>query len=264
VGDAFDKPVGVSEPSYVLASRDYADIAHLENPSVIERILSGTRSEGLAYVSALLQSGVSRYVLAGPKVALTAMAVEALTDLSREVLAWKKNGTIPEDFSGRPSGYQTWADLLKEIDSNPVDAERLKAMKAMFLAANKVNASDGEGILAYQLFQIAKRLNSGELLLLKVIHETHKKRDWPKSAQSSNASNWRLSMANRCGHGLSALVEQNERKLADNGLISPIVMSGHLETFRDDNARLTDLGMRFCENIERYEVTTASTVDPGS
>lgn len=62
-----DKPTLQPESSYVLAARDYADIAHLANPSVIERILSGTRSEGLAYVGALLQSGVSRYVLAGPK-----------------------------------------------------------------------------------------------------------------------------------------------------------------------------------------------------
>ena len=60
-------------------------------------------------------------------------------------------------------------------------------------------------------------------------------------------------MANKCGHGLSALVEQTERKLAQYGLISPIVMSGNLETFKDENARLTDLGLRFCENVQNYE-----------
>jgi hypothetical protein len=41
-------------PSYVLVARDYSDIAHLENPSVIERILSRSRSEKAAYVSALI------------------------------------------------------------------------------------------------------------------------------------------------------------------------------------------------------------------
>ena len=177
-----DKPIGVPEPSYVLANRDYADIAHLENPGVIDRILSGTRSEGLVYVSALLQSGLSRYVVAGPKVAVTAMAIEALADLSRELSAWRNAGTIPEDFSGRPSGYQTWVDLLREIDSNPVDGERLKAMKAMFLAANRVNASDGESILAYQLFQIAKKLTSGQLLLLKAAYKRAKRENFSPAA----------------------------------------------------------------------------------
>ena len=82
-----------------------------------------------AYVSRLLQSGMSVYLLAGPKVAVKAMTIEALTDLSKQVFAWHKAEKIPEDFSGRPSGYQTWVELLREIDSDPVDAERIKAMK---------------------------------------------------------------------------------------------------------------------------------------
>src|SRR5271157_2486664 len=161
-----DRPATPAEQSYVLVARDYADIAHLENPGVIERILSSSRAEKVAYVSALLTSGLSKYALAGPRVALAAMAVEALTDFGQEVSKWVKEGRIPEDFSGRPSGYQTWVELLQEIDSNPVDADRLKAMKAMFLAANQITASDGESILAYQLFQIARQLKSGQLMLL--------------------------------------------------------------------------------------------------
>lgn len=54
-------------PSYVLVARDYADIAHMENPGVIERILSSSRTERVAYVSALLTSGLSKYALAGRK-----------------------------------------------------------------------------------------------------------------------------------------------------------------------------------------------------
>ena len=160
-------------------------------------------------MSALLQAALPRYVLAGPKVAFTAMVIEGLTDLTKEISAWRRAGRIPEDFSGRPAGYQTWVDLLREIDSNPVDAERLKALKAMFLAANQINATDGESIVAYQLFQIAKMLNSGELPLLKVIYATHKAGTWPKGTfSSSRASDWRLFMATKPGHGLSALVKQ--------------------------------------------------------
>ena len=80
-----EKPAKSADASYVLVARDYADIAHLENPGVVERILSGSRTEKVAYVSALLTSGLSRYSLAGPKVALAAMTVEALTDFGREI-----------------------------------------------------------------------------------------------------------------------------------------------------------------------------------
>ena len=53
---ADDDKLDSAESNYVIVARDYADIAHLENPSVIERILSGSRTEKVAYVSALLTS----------------------------------------------------------------------------------------------------------------------------------------------------------------------------------------------------------------
>jgi hypothetical protein len=233
MGDDPDKPASPREPSYVLAERDYADIAHLENPSVIERVLSGSRSEATAYVSALLQSGITRYILAGPRVAFTAMAVEALTDLSREVSAWRKSGKIPEDFSGRASGYQTWVELLRELDLNPVDVDRLRAMKAMFLAANNVNATDGDSIVAYQLFQVAKKLNSGELFLLRAIYRGFASGSGPTGA-TVKVQEWAQVMAARMGHQLSALVLRDERALVDQGLISARLNNPGMEVVREE------------------------------
>jgi hypothetical protein len=254
-----DKPASPAEHSYVLVARDYADIAHLENPSAIERILSASRTEKVAYVSALLTSGLSKYALAGPKVAFAAAAVEALTDFGKEVSKWIKDGKIPEDFSGRPSGYQTWVELLQEIDSNPIDADRLKAMKAMFLAANIVSATDGESILAYQLFQIAKNLNSGPLMLLKAVYssyETYSK--GPRTGGSIETPQWRTMMANSIGHKLSALVGRDERKLVEYGLIAPWIRTDELLVPLMDG-RMTDLGIKFCRNLESY----GSTVSEG-
>jgi hypothetical protein len=254
------KPPSPAEPTYVLVARDYADIAHLENPGVIERILSGSRTEKVAYVSALLTSGLSKYALAGPKVAFAATAVEALTDFGKEVSEWIHERKIPNDFSGRPPGYQTWVELLQEIDSDPTDADRLKALKAMFLAANRVTATDGESTVAYQLFQIAKELNSGELLLLKAAFQAYKAKSFPQHAiLSANISNWRTVMANNLGHGLSSLIRQQEQALTEHSLISPIVMSGQLETIMGDPSRMSDLGIKFCENIESYQMEKPRT-----
>lgn len=250
-GDKAEPP----ELSYVLVARDYADIAHLENAGVIERILSSSRTEKVAYVSALLTSGISKFALAGPKVAFAATAVEALTDFGKEVSDWIKDGKIPEDFSGRPSGYQTWVELLQEIDSNPTDADRLKAMKAMFLAANDVNATDQLGILAYQLFQIAKSLSSSDLLLLRSVRKWHL--DYvhgPRSGGSMSTIQWRQTMAHRLGHNLSAMITRDERKLVEYGLIAPWTNASQLEVPLMD-ARMTDLGIKFCEKLEAYQET---------
>ena len=252
MGNAPEKPSRPLELTYVVTDRDYADIAHLENPGVIERILSATRTETTAYVGELLRSGISRYVLAGPKVAFAAMVMEALTDLSREISAWRRAGRIPEDFSGRPSGYQTWVELLREIDSNPVDADRLKALKAMFLAANEINATDGDSILAYQLFQIAKNLTSGQLLLLKATYNSYRGYvRGPRAGGTLPTQDWRDMMARALGHGLAALVAQDERKLVENGLIAPWSNKDEF-TVPIMDARMTDLGISFCRNLESY------------
>lgn len=239
-----------AEPSYVLVARDYADIAHLGNTGVIERILTGSRTEKVSYVSALLTSGLSKYALAGPKVAFAAMTVEALTDFGKEVSGWIKERKIPEDFSGRPSGYQTWVELLQEIDSNPVDADRLKAMKAMFLAANNMNATDAESIVAYQLFQIAKELKSGNLILLRACHQALRSGNYQRG-DPVMVQQWHQKMASNLHHQLTALVERDEKALVENGLLSRRV-DADSHVF-EDNGRLTDLGIRFCENLDSYE-----------
>jgi hypothetical protein len=249
------KSAALTESSYVLVARDYADIAHLENPGVIERILLSSRTEKVAYVSALLTSGLSKYALAGPKVAFAAMAVEALTDFGREVSEWIRIGRLPEDFSGRLSGYQTWVELLQEIDSNPIDADRLKAMKAMFLAANDVKATDQSSVLAYQLFQIAKGLSSSQLLLLRGVRGWHL--DYirgPRTGGSMPTVQWREAMAQRLGHKLSALIIRDEHKLVEYGLIAP---SGDAQEINVPlvDARMTDLGIKFCQNLETYQQT---------
>jgi hypothetical protein len=268
VGDD-DKVVAPPKVSYVLVARDYADIAHLENPNVIERILSRSRTEKVAYVSALLTSGLSKHALAGPKIAVAAMAVEALTDFGKEISEWIKGRKIPEDFSGRPSGYQTWVELLVEIDSNPTDAERLKAMKAMFLAANRVNATDAQSVVAYQLFQIAKRLDSGDLLLLKAVFEAYCAGD-TGGGRDRTLRQWATSISGRLGHQVLSLILRHERVLIEQELLHPRpkVVPGmdvfpprsaqELETvvYECHTGRLTDLGLEFCKNLENYKIET--------
>jgi hypothetical protein len=259
-----DKPEPRAESTYVLVARDYADIAHLENPGVIERILSRSRTEKVAYVSALLTSGLSKYALAGPKVALAAMAVEALTDFGREVSGWIKTGRVPEDFSGRPSGYQTWVELLQEIDSNPVDADRLKAMKAMFLAANEINASESQSVVAYQLLQIAKSLTSGELLLLRAVHDAYRNGVFSGTTGNVTLEGWAQTMAGRLGHGFFPLVIKDSVVLEQQGLINARVVIGSAPHQASENwvnpvnGRITNLGTRFCENILTYEAAVSS------
>jgi len=56
------------------------------------------------------------------------------------------------------------------------------------------------------------------------------------------------------GHSLMGLVDNAETVLVETSLISP-----RTGAFVDvNNFRITDLGIRFCENIQRYKVEKQS------
>jgi hypothetical protein len=174
---------------------------------------------------------------------------------SREVKKLREAGKIAADFAESKYGGQTWVELLRIIDEESPDADRLEALKAMFFAVNKVGASDGDRVKAYQLWLIAKNLSSGELLLLKTAFENKSKYGVGIEVQTTNKyTYWRASMAEAVGHGSAGLIDLHQKKPTDLGLLTPIVpnLMGDAITVRD--ARLSELGLAFCTNIQNYEI----------
>jgi hypothetical protein len=112
-------------------------------------------------------------------------------------------------------------------------------------------------MLSYQLFRIAKRLNSGELLLLRAIFDALMQNKY--TSNSIRLSDWAQNIAKLQGHNLAALVMRDERRLVEEQLISgyrdATVMPLN-QIVDDTNARLTDLGAAFCKNIQTYRIET--------
>jgi hypothetical protein len=141
------------------------------------------------------------------------------------------------------------------IDEETPDADRLEALKAMFFAVNKVETTDGEKIKAYQLWQIAKRLKSGELMLLKTVYANRDR--YGKGAdggKKNQFSYWASCMSDAIGHGSEGLTALHQKLPVELGLLHGSVVTG-MGTFIDPtNAGLTQLGLMFCANIENYEI----------
>jgi len=178
-----------------------------------------------------------------------------LQEVSREIKELRNKGKIPDDFADNKYGFQSWVDLLKTIDDEVPEEEKLDALKAMFYAVNKVGINDSERILNYQLFQIAKSLTSGQLMLLKVVHESYKASDFPTPAKNIPVIEWANKMAERFGHKLSYLVLKDEPALLEQGLIEPRTHGQELFVL-SRQSRITDLGIHFCENIQKYHIET--------
>jgi hypothetical protein len=176
--------------------------------------------------------------------------------VSQEIKELRDKGKIPDDFADEKKnkyGFKSWVDLIKAIDENPPDADLLEALMAMFYGANKVNATDAQKMLSYRLFHIAKRLTSGELLLLKTLYDAYKGSNF--NTEIISLTNWTQKIAKLQGHCLPALVLKDQRALMEEELISgyqDASVSAFNQSILERNARLSDLGIAFCQNIETY------------
>jgi hypothetical protein len=245
--------------SYILKPKDAALIVKLQDPTEIQRLLQKPLEAVAEVVSGYFASGNGYLAHAGFRIVQGAFKARLFEQFDHELRELRKKGKLPEEFSGNKNGYKSWIELLTILDEEIPDEDRLEALKAMFFAVNKIGIDDRQRVLNYQLFQIAKRLTSGELLLMKAVYEGYKNNDFAGAGQLY-LDGWARKMAGRLGHSLASLVVRDSNTLEQQGLItarlgsegSPFAAPDHMVS--PAQARITDLGIRFCENLQTYQV----------
>ena len=245
------------DESYLVKPKDPLEIMRSQDRGALTQFLKDPRS---AIAGALIETfshGPGAFTGSLVKIAIAALNGRAQQQFAEEIKDFQAKGKIADDWAEKPKGYQTWVELLRAIDEESPDEEKLDALKAMFFAANKVKIKDGERILAYQLFQIAKRLSSGELLLLKTIDSLGYNMQQLKQQPAFIAlDEWESAAAQDMGHALTALIRHHEKALIENDLIQP--RANESRQVMTPNGRVTDLGLKFCENIQQYQLDKRS------
>jgi hypothetical protein len=241
--------------TYIVKKRDLADIIRLEDAGALEVFLQNPLAVIAQLTVEFFSSGPKALVGPGVRIVQGALKGNLLKRLAREVEDLRKKGKIDDNFGERKYGFQSWVELLSIIDEDTPDEDRLEALKAMFYSINKVNATDAEQILGYQLFQIAKKLTSNELLVLKAVYEIQKQDR--TTMGYGGFSEWAQAISRHLGHSLTSLVEHADRALVENQLLTDR-FHGDRSGIQWLNWRLTDLGLRFCQNIERHKVEKRS------
>jgi hypothetical protein len=247
----------------ILKPKDPASIIRLQDPAVIEQLLENPPAVLAELLAGWFATGNGFLATAGCRVAQSAFKGRVFEQFAREFNHLRQAGKLPDDFQEKKYGRKSWVELLTVLDEETPDEDRLEALKAMFYSVNEINATDGQKILGYQLFQIAKQLTSGQLLLLKSSYERL------GSPTVREADKWVDLMSRRLGHNIREIVEQDERVLMEQRLLSPRNSIRHgdnifgrkekdekeeenEEGVSDASGRLTPLGIRFCENIKNY------------
>lgn len=229
------------DESYLVRPKDLLEIVQSQDRGALAQFLSDPRS---AIAGALIETfshGPGAFTGSLVKIGIAALSGRALQQFAQEIKDFQAKGKIAEDWAEKPKGYQTWVELLRVIDEESPDEERLDAMKALFFAVNRITATDGERILAYQLFQIAKELNSNELLTLKACYQLHEEGRLSGIAELPTFWN---NVSAYSGHSIVGLAQLADKVLSEQQLIQ--------------NARLTGLGLKFCENIQQYQIDKKS------
>ena len=124
-------------------------------------------------------------------------------------------------------------------------------MKALFNSVVATDVNEKEQILNYQLFQIAKGLTSSQLLVLKTCYAVCQMNKIPENLAYYN--DWLTMVADNIGHGLNSLIERDDDILLENKLLTPRIQQANFVRITKDNARLSGLGIKLCENLKKYD-----------
>ena len=146
------------EYTIVKKPRDYSDIFKLQDAGILEDFLDQPLTFIAEAITGALAVGRTGAMVAGGRLVQALMKGRLFKQWGEEFKKLRETGRIPSDFADKKYGNQTWVELMTIIDEESPDADRLEALKAMFFEVNKINATDGERIAAYHLWQLTKSL----------------------------------------------------------------------------------------------------------
>jgi hypothetical protein len=230
-----DKP---TEESYLVKKRDLADIIQLQQTGALEEMMKDPMAVIAAAVNELLLHPTT-FASTAIRIAHATLQGKMYEQFAAEIKDLREKGKLPDDFSKNKNGYKTWIDLLKVIDDEAPDEDRLEALKAAFYAANKIKSTDGDRIVAYEVFQIAKTLQSNEILVLRAYWSAWKDQDL---CQQMQLHDYQQVLAKVLGHTQMELIVAGVHTLGEKRLVS--------------NNVLTGLGNLMCATIQTYRLDT--------
>lgn len=180
---------------------------------------------------------------------------EFLSAIKREWDRYREKGRIRDDYEQTEQHKACLQELLDALDKDLPDETRFSVLKQIFLVAATEQIYDRNSHLPLQFMQIARRLSTGEILILNAAYRIVQgdDRSWE---QNRLAAPWLERVARESGLQYPELVEVHEKELIKKGLITDRTGARAGEMIKvtpGKHFRLTELGYALCEYIEHYE-----------
>jgi hypothetical protein len=231
-------PADDDQPSPVMPRRRRTDVVRLPEPGTLDKFLEQASTATLEAITAAFADAGNGTLVSAGQIVHGLVKGRIFVVLADEIRRLREVGKLPDNLGDTKHGLYTWAQLMRIIDDELPDPDRLEALKAMFYALNRVEATDAERISAWQIWQVTLQLNSGALILLKMLEERSQVQDQQHNPDRRTES----------GSILDELLRLHAGKLEECSLIF------RLNTHPGATHILTFLGRQLCRNIRSWRV----------
>lgn len=178
--------------------------------------------------------------------------------LAETMLSLVNSGGYKNNASEDSKVMSTYVMLLKQIDENPDEIERLNAMKALFVASISKETPESDVVMLHELAQKARKLFSIDIIVLRTCYFGVYKNEDAKYHNITYANEWRriVTELNNGKGDFTILVTESEKNLISLGLIDEAQGISKENIHPGRRFRLSDLGISFCVYLEKFSTDT--------
>lgn len=214
-----------------------------------EEVLAETRRAVIEALTALGAGGKEEVFRSVGHILQRMRSVPLLDALRDEWIRLREEGRIDDEYVNSDQHLNCFQEILGFIDEETPDDTRFKALKAIFLNAATERFEDRDSLLPYHYMRVARKLDSGEVLILRAAYDIQK----TDYEDDSHARSWLERIAEESGLKFPALVEVHERNLIEKKLLSPRKHPDDSGVNLGEGYRLTDFGRELCQFMSSYE-----------
>jgi len=222
-----------------------------DDPKSIAEFLQQPAEKIAEFITGLLTSETKDWKLSAGRLVQASIQWKLFSQLGIEMNEYIRKGKINNGFLQDPQNFHSLHELLKFIDESVPDEKRFETIKLLFFKSVFSDTENTDKMLAYQFMQVAKKLDSGDLLVLQAIFDiaTGKQSSHIKSINPDEESvgSWLLRISQQIGHDLPSLVGLHEQNLMDLKLITDRRDRDRGSFIRTKYYRLTKFGFEFCK-----------------
>ncbi|MFC1627338.1 hypothetical protein ACFL18_02170 [Patescibacteria group bacterium] len=180
----------------------------------------------------------SEFVFSGRRLVDALLSGRFRYQVTEEMRGYKDKGQTPIKNLNSKIGTSIFVELMKVIDEGNLDDEKFEALKSIYIKSVWKGADGHKQMLAYQYFQVCKKLSSLDILVLKTAFDIYEE---PKGSQvRGGISKWEREITKKLGVPRELIVQSRLKNSGINQNPSTMVFDAEQSSNRHG---LTELGI---------------------